>query len=381
VLTAVALIAVVAILASIKGAQIGSLIAFGKKAQASGPPPEAVGVARAEEQAWEGTLSAVGSVAAAKGVSVSNEAPGTVTRILFESGALVKEGQTLLELDTSVERAQLASAISRKELAATTAGRSRALVEKAAISQAQADNDENVLKTSKNEAETIQAQIARKTVRAPFTGKLGIRQVNVGQYLTPGTPITVLESLDKLYVDFTLPQQRLADVAVGMAVRVELEGSKGQPMQGLIAAVDPTVDNVTRTIKLRATMPNDGERLRSGMFVDVHVIRPDKKNVVTIPATAVVHAPYGDSVFVVEDRKADAMGPSTTQDGKPVKNARQQFVKLGEARGDFVTVLDGVKAGQEVVSTGAFKLRNNAAVFLGDASGPKPALAPTPENR
>lgn len=381
VLTAIALVAVVLVLGGIKGAQIGSLIAFGKKAEAAGPPPEAVGVARAEEQAWEGTLSAVGSVAAAKGVSVSNEAPGTVTRILFESGALVKEGQTLLELDTSVERAQLASALSRKELATTTAGRSRALVEKAAISQAQADNDENVLKTSKNDAETIQAQIARKTVRAPFTGKLGIRQVNVGQYLNPGTPITVLESLDKLYVDFTLPQQRLGDVAVGMPVRVALDGGKGPPMEGAIAAVDPTVDSVTRTIKLRATMPNDGDRLRSGMFVDVHVIRPEKKAVTTVPATAVVHAPYGDSVFIVEDRKPDAPGSSTTPDGKPVKTARQQFVKLGESRGDFVTILDGVKVGQEVVSIGAFKLRNNSAIFLGDASGPKPSLDPKPANK
>lgn len=381
VLTAIALVAVVVVLGGIKGAQIGSLIAFGKKAEAAGPPPEAVGVARAEEQAWEGTLSAVGSVAAAKGVSVSNEAPGTVTRILFESGALVKEGQTLLELDTSVERAQLASALSRKELATTTAGRSRALVEKAAISQAQADNDENVLKTSKNDAETIQAQIARKTVRAPFTGKLGIRQVNVGQYLNPGTPITVLESLDKLYVDFTLPQQRLGDVAVGMPVRVALDGGKGPPMEGAIAAVDPTVDSVTRTIKLRATMPNDGDRLRSGMFVDVHVIRPEKKAVTTVPATAVVHAPYGDSVFIVEDRKPDAPGSSTTPDGKPVKTARQQFVKLGESRGDFVTITDGVKVGQEVVSIGAFKLRNNSAIFLGDASGPKPSLDPKPANK
>lgn len=381
VLTGLGLIVVVVVLAGVKGAQIGSLIAFGKKAEAAGPPPEAVGVVKAEEQAWEGTLSAVGSIAPAKGVNVSNEAAGTVTRILFESGALVKEGQTLVELDTSVERAQLASAVSRKELATTTAGRSRALVEKAAISQAQADNDENVLKTSKNDVETIQAQIARKTVRAPFTGKLGIRQINVGQFLNPGTPITVLESLDKLYVDFTLPQQRLPDVAVGMAVRIELEGAKGPPMDGAIAAVDPTVDGATRTIKLRASLPNDGDRLRSGMFVNVRVVRPETKNVVTVPATAVVHAPYGDSVFVVEERKADAPGTATTPDGKPVKNARQQFVKLGESRGDFVVILDGVKAGQEVVSTGAFKLRNNSPVFLGDAKGPKPEVAPQPQNR
>jgi len=380
VLTGVGLLVVVGVLVGVKGAQIGSLIAFGKQAEAAGPPPEAVGVARAEEQAWEGTISAIGSIAPSKGVSVSNEAPGTVTRIHFESGAVVKEGQVLLEMDTSVERAQLAAAATRRDLATTTYGRSRALVEKAAISQAQADNDENVLKSASNEVETIQAQIAKKTVRAPFAGKLGIRQVNVGQYLNPGTAITVLEALDKLYVDFTLPQQRLGEVAVGMPVRVELEGTK-MAVDGAIAAVDPTVDASTRTIKLRASVPNDAEKLRSGMFVNVTVVRPEKKTFVTVPATAIVHAPYGDSVFIVEERKPDAPGKPTTEDGKPVKNARQQFVKVGGARGDFVTILDGVKAGQEVVSVGAFKLRNNSPVFLGDASGPKPELSPEPKNR
>jgi membrane fusion protein (multidrug efflux system) len=166
-----------------------------------------------------------------------------------------------------------------------------------------------------------------------------------------------------------------------MAVRVELDGAKGPPMEGVIAALDPTVDNITRTIKLRATLPSGGDTLRSGMFVDVRIVRPEKKTAVTVPATAVVHAPYGDSVFVVEDRKQDAPGPSTTQDGKPIKNARQQFVKIGESRGDFVTILDGVKAGQEIVAIGAFKLRNNAPVFVGDVAGPKPALDPKPQNR
>ncbi len=380
-MTAVGLLAVVIILVSLKAAQIGSLIAFGKKAEAAGPPPEAVGIARADEQAWEGTISAVGTIAPARGVNVSNEAPGTVTRIAFESGAVIKEGQTLVELDTSVERAQLASLVSRRELATTTVGRSRALVAKGSISQAQADADENVLQTANADAATIQAQISRKTVRAPFTGRLGIRQVNVGQYLNPGTPITVLESLDKLFVDFTLPQQRLADVAVGMAVRLDLDNAKGPPIDGVISAVDPTVDGGTRTIKLRATIPTASDRLRSGMFVTVSVVRPEKQKYVTVPASAVFHAPYGDSVFVVEPRKPDAPGSPTMPDGKPVKNARQQFVKLGESRGDFVVVLDGLKAGQDVVSSGAFKLRNNAPVFVGDVPGPAPTLEPHPQNR
>lgn len=380
-LTAIGLLVVVAAIVGIKGKQIGQLIAFGKRAEASGPPPEAVSVARAEERTWEGAFSAVGTVAAAKGVNVANEAPGTVARIFFESGAIVKEGQILVELDTSVERAQLASALARKELAVTTAGRSRALLAKAAISQAQADNDDNVLKTATTDVDTIQAQIARKTVRAPFAGKLGIRQVNVGQYLNPGTPLTVLESLDKLYVDFTLPQQRLADVKLGLPVRIVLDGAGGDAIQGTIAAIDPTVDGATRTIKLRASLPNEDQRLRSGMFVNVSIVRPETQSVVVVPSTAIVHASYGDSVFVVEERKAGAPGAGTTPDGKPVKTARQQFVKLGEARGDFVAVLDGVKAGQDVVAAGAFKLRNNSPVFVGEAPSVKPELDPKPKDR
>ncbi len=379
--TVLGLAGVVAGLGIVKGKQIGQLIAFGKRAEASGPPPEAVGVAQADARAWEGAFSAVGTVAPAKGVRVSNEAPGTVARIFFESGAIVMEGQVLVELDASVERSQLASAMSRRELAVTTAKRSRSLLEKGAISPSQVDNDESVLKTATTDVETIQAQIARKTVRAPFAGKLGIRQVNVGQYLNPGTPLTVLESLDKLYVDFTLPQQRLSEVKLGLPVRVMIDGVQGDAITGAIAAIDPTLDGATRAIKLRASLTDNDARLRSGMFVNVSIVRPETQNVVVVPATAIVHASYGDSVFVVEERKPDAPGASMTPDGKPVKNARQQFVKVGETRGDFVAILDGVKAGQQVVSVGAFKLRNNAPIFPGEVSQLRPEVDPKPKDR
>lgn len=375
------LLAIVGVLVGIKFTQISSLMKMGKEMQKSGPPPEAVSAAVATEQDWEGTLSAVGSVAAAKGVSVSNEAAGTVTRISFESGAVVKQGQVLVELDSSVERAQLASAQARRDLAASSAARTRQLASKGAVSQQQLEADEAALKAASTDVDALQAQIARKTVRAPFSGRLGIRNVNLGQYLNPGTPITALEAIDAVYVDFTLPQQRLPELKVGMPVRVTMEGDAGGALDGTLDAVDPSVDPSTRSIKLRATVPNKNETLRPGMFVNVTVVLPDRGKVVTVPATSVVHASYGDSVFVVESKKPDAGGAAESPDGKPIETARQQFVRIGASRGDFVSVLDGVKAGQTVVSAGAFKLRNGAPIVVRPDVAPTPDLAPRPENR
>jgi membrane fusion protein (multidrug efflux system) len=385
VLVIVGLLVVIGGLAAIKVSQISQLIGFGKKAQAAGAPPEMVATTLAQQQAWEGTLTSIGSVASVNGVSVSTDVAGLVTRIRFESGAVAREGQVLVELDTSVEKTQLASAEARRQLAETNLARTRALVEKGSISKAQLDSDEAAFKTATNESESIRAQIAKKTIRAPFSGRLGIRAVNLGQYLNPGSPITVLEAIASVYVDFTLPQQRLNDVHVGLPIRVEVQGVAGPPLEGNIAAIDPTIDQNTRTIKLRASVPNKDERLRSGMFVKVTVLLPTRADVVVVPAPAVIHAPYGDSVFIVEDKKPDAGGMMETPDGKKVQAARQQFVRSGESRGDFVTVLDGVKAGQEVVSTGAFKLRNMSPIVInntsvGDAGPPKPELSPKLEN-
>lgn len=380
-LTIVGIFVVIGTLTALKGAQIGMLIGFGKQAEKDGPPPEAVATAIAEEQAWEATLAAVGSIASTKGVALAADAPGVVTKIHFDSGATVKQGQVLVEIDANVERAQLASAIARKELAATTIARTRALAAKGAISQAQLDADEAALRTATTDVEGLHAQIAKKTIRAPFAGKLGIRSVNLGQYLQPGTPVTVLETTDALHVDFSLPQEQLARVAVGQPVRVTLEGTADAPLAGTIAAVDPTVDATTRTIKLRADVTAKTETLRPGMFVRVEVILPEKTKSVIVPATAIVHAPYGDSIFVVEARKPDATGIATTPDGKPVKVARQQFVRVGDARGDFAAVLEGVKASEEIVTAGAFKLRNNAPIFVDNTKQPAPKLDPHPENR
>jgi membrane fusion protein, multidrug efflux system len=380
-ITILGILVVVGTLVALKGAQIGMLIGFGKQAAADGPPPEAVSSALVEEQAWEGTLTAVGSVASAKGVALSTDVAGVVKKISFESGDTVKQGQVLVELDSNVERAQLASAIARRELANTTIGRTRSLAAKGAISQAQVDADESQLRTATTDVEGLQSQIGKKTIRAPFAGKLGIRSVNLGQYLQPGTSVTMLESPDAVHVDFSLPQQQLPAVAVGQPVRIVLDNAASAPIEARVAAVDPTVEASTRTAKLRADVTGSSAGLHPGMFVQVAVVLPEKKKSVIVPATAIVHAPYGDSIFVIEERKPDAPGMAKTPDGKPVKVARQQFVRVGNARGDFVAVLDGVKAGQEVVTAGGFKLRNNAPIFVDNAKQPAPKIDPRPENR
>jgi membrane fusion protein (multidrug efflux system) len=374
------MLAVLLGLGSVKFKQISGLIHAGELAQQAGPPPEVIGTTVAKEDAWEGTLSAVGSVTAVRGVTVSNESPGVVTAIHFESGQLVRAGQVLVELDTSVERAQLASAQARKDLATVGASRSRQLISAEAVSKAQLDGDEASLKTASADHGALQAQIDRKTVRAPFSGRVGIRTVNLGQYLNPGTPLTVLESLGSVYADFSLPQQYLGDLKVGTPVRVAIAGASGPDFTGSIGAIDPTIDVNTRTIKMRASIPNKQDRLRPGMYVNVTVVRGAPAKVIIAPSTAVVHASYGDSVFVVEDKKGEGGAPVKGMDGKPAKVARQQFVRLGVSRGDFVAVIDGIKAGQELVTAGAFKLRNGSGVIVNNSIKPSPSIQPHVDN-
>ncbi len=368
----------VASLVTIKLKQISALVHFGQVAQKNGPPPEVVGTTMAKRDSWEGTTSAVGSVTAVKGVSVSNDSPGLVTAIHFDSGDMVKAGQVLIELDTSVERAQLAAAQARKDLANLSAGRSRVLAGKAAISASQLDGDEAQLKSSAADEGALKAQIERKTVRAPFSGHLGIRAVNLGQYLNPGTAVTVLEALGSVYVDFSLPQQSLSQVPVGTPVRVTWDGGTAA-LDGAIAAADPNIDASLRTVKLRARVPNKSGALRPGMFVNVLVVRAERNAVVAVPATAIIHASYGDSVFVVEDKPAPA--DSGGGDAPGGKVARQQFVRVGDARGDFVAIATGVNEGQEVVTQGGFKVRNGSSVLVNNEVAQHASLVPHLEER
>lgn len=373
VLVALGLLVLIGILAGIKGAQIGKLIGMGKAMQAAGPPPETVNTEIAQKQTWERTFSSTASVVSERGVALSNDAPGIVSAIHFESGKTVKQGELLLELDTKVERAQLASTRARRDLAMTSLARSKRLLASGAETQAQLDADESTLKGLNADLAALEAQIARKTIRAPFAGKLGIRQVNLGQYLPPGTTVTTLEAEKRNYVDFTLPQQELPNLKLHMKVRAFEAGSPDKAVEGEISAIDPAVDAATRNVRLRATVPNDDNRFRTGMFLQVEVIRPEKAEVVAVPVTAIVRASYGDSVFVVRDK--------TLPSGKPGKVAEQKFVRLDGTRGDFIAVEQGLEAGEEVVSGGAFKLRNGSPVTVNNDVKPKPELNPHPPNR
>jgi len=369
-------LAIIGVLVFIKFSQISMLIGFGKEMEKAGPPPQAVATALSDTQNWEASVEAVGTVASVKGVAISNEVPGTVKKIKFESGATVKLGDVLVELDTSVEQAQVGAAVVRRDLATVNLKRSRALSKEGVGQQSQVDTDESQLKSATAELEVLYAQISRKSIRAPFAGRLGIRTVNVGQYINPGTALTTLEAVEGAYIDFTLPQQQ--KIEVGMKVRVTFEGAPDLSTDGTVAAIDSSVDAVSRTAKLRASVPNKDQKLKPGMFAKVSLQLPKTASFVTVPTTAVVHASFGDSIFVLEapEGGTEAKGPN----GEPVKIAVQKFVRVGEHRGDFVAILEGAKAGEEVVTAGAFKLRNKASVFVNNDLAAKPELNPKPEN-
>lgn len=379
-LIALALLVVVGAIAAVKYAQIARLIGYGKHAKAMGPPPESVSTGRSALARWESTLSAVGSVSNVDAVNVTTEAPGLVKRILFDSGQKAKVGQVLVELDVATEQAQLEAAKARAELAQIEFKRSKGLVDKGAVARQELDTATSTLTAAVADVAAIEAQIARKTVRAPFAGKLGIRTVTVGQYLAPGTAVTTLDTGGKAHIDFTLPQQQMATVRVGMPVRVTLQG-RSKIITGKISAIDPTVEDATRNVKLRAELPDAGASLRPGMFGQVTVVLPRQPQLVIVPATAIVHASYGDSVFIVEPKPADSPGMRETPDGKPVKIVRQAFVRLGTARGDFVAITEGLKPNLEVVTAGAFKLRNGGPVVVDNRVQAQPQLAPHVENR
>lgn len=379
IIVAAGLFVIVGGLAGLKFWQISTLIAVGRTMEEAGPPPETVGSVVATTESWPVTLTAVGTVTGVEDVTVSTEQPGIVARLGFESGDMVREGQPLVELETTVEQAQLASAKARRDLARVTADRTRALVEKEAIAISEQDRDDSALASAEGDVKAIEAQIEHKKVRAPFSGRAGIRSVNIGQYLAAGTVVTTIESVAGLWVDFSLPQEQLGRVAVGTPVKVTLRDQA--PLDGTVTAVDSAVDLQTRNIKLRATLSARRAPLRSGMFVTVAVMLPVDTPVIVVPSTAVVHAPFGDSVFVLEPKPPGSPGTTLTLQGRLVKVARQQLVKLGPARGDFVAIAKGLAAGQEVVAFGAFKLRNGSPVVVDNRNQPKQALSPKPEDR
>jgi len=337
------------------------------------PPPTTVTTSTVTADRWQPTLDAVGSVVAVQGVTISAEVAGTVKRLAFESGATVRAGEVLVELDDAVEQAQLRSASANADLSRLNLERARNLRPRNLVSQSDFDSAEAQAKQADAQVDNIRAVIAKKTIRAPFAGRLGIRQINLGQFLDGGAAIVSLQAVDPVYVDFSLPQQELARLRVGMVVRVTSDAAPGQTFIGTLSVISPEIDTLTRNVRLRATFDNRSGRLQPGMYVSVAAVLPTAQQVLMIPITAVRYAPYGDSVFVVEDRKDEKTGVVG-------KVAVQKFVRLGPSRGDFVVVESGLNAGETLISTGVFKLRNNAPVAVDNTLAPDFQLNPKPAN-
>jgi membrane fusion protein (multidrug efflux system) len=367
-LAIVGLVILTGTLTGIKALQFSRMANQGRK-----PQPEIVTTAVAQTQVWESTLTAVGSLVAVQGVMIAAEMTGKVVRIAFEPGSMIKAGDLLVQQDTAAEEAELRSAEATVGLTRLTFQRARRLLAEGTFSQAEYDKADAEYKQALAQTDNIRAVIAKKTVRAPFSGLLGIRLVNLGQMLSPGDQIVSLQALDPIFTNFSLPQQQLARIRPNLGVRVETDALPGEVIKGTITAINPQVETATRNIMVQATIPNGNQHLRPGMFVNVAVLLPEQDTALVIPATAVLNAPYSDSLFIVENDASD-------RQGSPGKVVRQQFVKLGERRGDFVAVIAGLKEGETVVSTGVFKLRNGQAVAVDNTLSPAFSLSPAPKD-
>ena len=366
-------IAVTVVVGAIVYAKLEQFSAMGKAAESMVLPPETVTAMTVDEVLWEQSLAAVGTLVPVQGVTVSAEVGGRVTRIGFDSGAAVEAGDVLLQMDTASEEAQLASAEASAALAEADLKRLQALDARELASKDAVDAAEARAKETRAQVGNMRALIAKKTVRAPFGGRLGLRLVNLGEVLREDDPIVSLQTLDPIYVDFSIPQQQLGRLRQGMTVRVSADVAPDETFAGAIIAVNPEVDATTRSVRVRAQVANPGEQLHAGMFARVEVVLPDQQSVLPIPATAVLYAPYGDSVFVIETRQDDESGTTS-------QVLRQQFVRLGRARGDFVDVTDGLSPGETVVTTGVFKLSSDMQVVIDNRLAPAASLAPQPSD-
>lgn len=361
------LLVIVGVVAGVKALQIRHLIVSGDK---GGPPPETVSSVEVVTDRWEHTVETVGSIRAVRGADLSTESSGVITRLLFENGAEVEEGDLLVELDADLEQANLRSAEAEAQLARTVYERTSRLRANNTVPQSEMDAAESQLRKMNALVEQLRAAIRKKQITAPFSGRLGIREVNLGQFVNNGDKIVSLQSLDPIFVDFLLPQQLIAGVSPGQTVRVLTDVYPGRVFEGALTAINSEIDPVTRNIRLQATLKNPGGELRPGMFGRVILTLGMAEEVVRIPATAILRAPYGDSVFVLVEESGE--------DGEKKTVAQQRFVRVGRTQGDFVAVTEGLKPGETIVSAGAFKLRNGSAVRVSNDLAPQPALQPTP---
>jgi membrane fusion protein (multidrug efflux system) len=354
------------ILAGVKASQVRKMMST-----PFAMPATTVSSAVVKAEDWAPVLSAVGSISPTQGAVVSTELGGVVSKVQFENGGIAKKGDILIQLDTSSEEAQLHTAEADLELARANLERARDLVSRKVISKSELDAAQGAFGQKQGAVDNMRSMIGKKEVRAPFDGQLGIRLVNVGQSIDARQPIVALTALDPVFMDFALPQQEMSKLSNGLEVDVHTDAVPGREFKGKLTAINSMVDTVTRNVTLQATLQNPDHALHPGMFAKVEVSLPEKHKTLVIPGSAVSYAPYGDSVYVIDTKK----DPKT---GKESQTLRQQVVRIGDARGDFIAILDGLKAGETVVSTGVFKLRNGMLVTISNDLAPKPQLNPTP---
>lgn len=360
------LIALIIVIVGIKGLQIGKMMLTPNVM-----PPTTVSSATVKEEDWAPVLSAVGSLSAVQGAIIAAELGGVVSEIKFENGGVAKKGDVIMKLDASQEEALLRSSEAEAELARQDLERTRGLASEKVVSKAELDAAESKFNRLNAVVDQMRSNIRKKTLVAPFDGQLGIRQVNVGQMINAGQQVVPLTSLDSLFADFALPQQYLGQLKPGLEVHVTTDALPGRVFSGKLTAINSMVDSSTRNITLQATLENPDHALRPGMFAKAEVTLPEKHKTLVIPGSAISYAPFGDSVFVIDKQKDD-------KTGKESQVIRQQFVRVGEARGDFVAITQGLKDGEVVVGTGVFKLRNGMTVTVNNDLAPKPQINPKP---
>jgi membrane fusion protein (multidrug efflux system) len=341
--------------------------------QQRAPRTESVATFIATQQTWPEQLHAVGSIEPIQGVRLDAEMGGVVRAINFANGQQVDAGEVLVQLDVAVEQAQLRAHEATARLAEVEFKRATTLRESGNVPQSQLDRARADLEKADAEVHNLKAIIERKTIRAPFSGRVGIRQINLGQYVAQGAPIVTLQSYQQVFVNFTLPQQALARLSPDLPLTLRSDVYPEQIFDGRLTAISPEIDPITRTVQLQGTLDNPQGRLRAGLFVKVTLTLPDDNPVLVVPATAIVYAPYGNTIYKVDTQPDPAANSARTV-------AQQSFIRIGKRRGDFVSVLEGVEAGDEVIAAGAFKLRNGAPIQINNDLTPTPELAPDPKD-
>ena len=354
--------------------KVNQIMGFAQLAKSGAflPPPTAVTTTVAEKSQWQPTLETIGTVTAINGVTISTDLAGIVSKIAFESGSQVKAGDLLVQLNTDQQQAQLAQAEAQRDWTQITLTRNQELVAKKTVSQSDYDSATAQFHQAQATVDQFKALIARKTLRAPFAGVVGIRQINLGQYLNTGDAVVTLQSFDPIYVNFSLPQQNLSQLTVGQSVEINMDAYGDKVFPGKVTAINSLVDQNSRNVQIQATLPNSETQLRPGMYAKVKVVLPEAQEVVAIPSSSIHYAPYGDSVFIVSDLKSD--------DGKTFKGVKEQFVKLGQSKGDLTAIVSGLKPGDEVVTSGVFRLRSGEAIIVNNKATPGSETSPTPSD-